>query len=578
MQKSSCNYSNFAQKLKKEMIHHFDIFSQSPNFTILKRSKYSSAIGFIISIMIGAFGFYFFITEVVSMISKSKPAVYQTELSIAETEPLFLKNDNFTLAISVVNRFSEPIIGIDRYFQLNISQCQRQRIKDENSQKISVKLNCTQIPIEICNMSHFTTELQKNYFSIIRMGGIQCINRRYLNNNSLTLQGQVTSWQFRYILIQFTVCQNTSQYKNCASKEEIETALESGHYNVYKSDYLTTLDHPDQPYQEIITNEFTSFSLSTSKTISQLYRIQQTTTDQGLIWEQIQQQSNIQQSEWREISEFYNNQYLIAHFIRLDYKLTNNIRTYVKLQTIIGKIGGIFQIFIMIIAIILRPIVENFMKLEMVNSLFNFCDQLQNQQHSNVTQKEKEIQIQLNRTQIQNQHQNHDLNNLSKNQQNSKLNSSNIQTWLIIFGCNKSKKKQFIIAKNKVNKNLEIVNILRKLQEIKILKKILLTNDQYIFLKKYRRKIDKNGDSQNQHQIQQNIISCSRNQDQFNQKNQLENFTLEQKSQFVLDQIDNQTPKNLFQKDIFNSCYKFQEIHSVNYAEIQEPISQTPKK
>ncbi|CAD8081335.1 unnamed protein product [Paramecium sonneborni] len=577
MSKLSYNNQNFAQKLKKEMLYHFDIFGQSPNLTILNRNKYTSGLGFITSFMIGVFGFYFFVTEVVSMISKSKPAVYQTELSISETEPLILKNDNFTLAISIVNRFSEPLIGIDRYFQLNISQCGRYRIKDENSDKIFVNQNCTQIPIEPCNMSHFTTDIQKEYFSIIRMGGIQCINRKYLNENSLSLQGQITSWQFRYIFIQFTACQNTTKYKDCASQEEIETVLQSGYYNVYKSDYLATLDHPDQPYQEIITNEYTSFTLSTSKTISQLYKILQTTTDQGLIWEQIQHQSNIQQSEWREISDFYNKQYLIVHFIKLDYKLTNNIRTYVKLQTILGKLGGIFQIFIMIVAIILRPIIENFMKLEMVNSLFNFSDSFQTQKHSNVIiQQEKEMKIYTNQT--QNQNQNHDLN---KNQLNNKLNSSNIQTWLIIFGCDKSKQKQFIIAKNKVNKNLEIVNILRKLQEIKILKKILLTNDQMIFLKNYRRKIDENGfcyQNQNQYQLQQNIISCSGNQDQFNQKNSLENFNLEQRSQLVLDQIDNKASKNLFQNDIVNSCYKFQEIHSLNYDEIQEPVPQTPRK
>ncbi|CAD8129871.1 unnamed protein product [Paramecium sonneborni] len=446
--------SNCVNKLKKEMQYHFDMFGQTPNFTILDRNEYTSALGFITSI------------------------------------PIILQNDNFTLAISIGDRYSEPLIGIDRYFQLNISQCERYRMKDENSEdseNISVNLNCTQIPYEPCNMSHFTTKIQKKYFSIIRMGAIQCINRKYLHENSLTLQGQITSWSFRYISIQFSACQNTSQQQSCAPQEEIESVLQSGHYNVYKSDYLTTLDHPDQPFHEVITLEFSSFSISTSKTISQRYKISQTITDQGLIWEQIQHQSNIQQSEWREINEFYNHQFLIAHFIRLDYKLTNNIRTYVKLQTILGKLGGIFQILIMILVIILRPIVENFMKLEMVNSLFNFSDSFQTQQHPNIS-KEKEMKIQINRTQNQNKNQ-----DLSKNQINYKLNQSSIQAWLMIFGCNKSQKQKFIFAKNKVNKNLEIVNILRKLQEIKILQKMLLTNDQYIFLKKYKRKIDQNG-------------------------------------------------------------------------------------
>ncbi|CAD8127196.1 unnamed protein product [Paramecium sonneborni] len=539
---------NLAQKLIKEFLYHFDIFAQQPNFTILNRNKFPSILGFLISIMIALFGLYFFLTEIVSMVSKSKPAIYQTELSITETEPFILENDNFTLAVSIVNRYSEPLIGINRYFQLNISQCERLRIKDQSSGNISVNLNCTQMPIEPCNMSHFTTDLQKDYFSIIRMGGIQCINRKYLKENPLVLQGQISSQAFRYIFIQFTTCQNTSLFHDCAPQGEIESILQSGHYNIYKSDYLTKLDKPGQPYQEIITNEFTSFSLSTSKTISQKYKIQQTSTDEGLIWEQIQDQSNIQQSEWREISEFYNNQYIVVHYIRLDYKQTNNIRTYVKLQTILGKLGGIFQIFIMIVAIVLKPIIENFMKLEIVNSIFNFSDQIeiQNQQSSH-----------------QKQHQ-----PIQNNQQN-KFSQSKLDPWLIIFGCNQQKKKQFIIAKNKINKYLEIVNILRKLQEIEILKKILLTEEQQIILKKYRRQINQNSFSNNE-ENQKQIENT-------NQKLELDKCMIQQKSKTVLDQLGIKLPEQIVYKDTFNSCYKLKEIQSVGDFEIQEPIAQTPK-
>ncbi|CAD8045562.1 unnamed protein product [Paramecium primaurelia] len=563
MSRESESCSNLAQKLKEEFLYHFDIFAQQPNFTILNRSKFPSVLGFVTSLMIAMFGLYFFLTEVVSMVSQSKPAIYQTELSISETEPFILKNDNFTLAISVVNRYSEPLIGINRYFQLNISQCERLRTKDQYSGNVSVKLNCTQVPIEPCNMSHFTTDIQKEYFSIIRMGGIQCINRQYLKENPLILQGLISSNIFRYIFIQFTACQNTSLFQSCASQEEIESILESGHYNVYKSDYLTKLDQPGQPYQEIITNEFTTFSLSTSKTISQKYRILQTSTDEGLIWEQIKDQSNIQQSEWREISEFYNNQYIVVHYIRLDYKQTINIRTYVKLQTILGKLGGIFQIFIMIVAIILRPIIENFMKLEIVNSLFNFSNQndIANQQSQNVMMilTERDMKSQINKT---------DKVPISQNK-NNKLSQSRLDPWFIIFGCNQFKKKQFIVAKNKINKYLEIVQILRKLQDIKILKKILLTKEQQILLKNHRRQIGKNGfcyKNENQDQNQNN-----------NQILELDNCMIQQKSKSVLDHLGIKIQDKLFNKDTFNFCNQLKEIQFISHSEIQEPVAQTPK-
>ncbi|CAD8189313.1 unnamed protein product [Paramecium octaurelia] len=539
--------TSVVQKLKNEVLYHLDIFGQQPNFTILNRSKYPSLLGLLTSLMICALGFYFFLTEVVTMISQSKPAIYQTELSISNTEPFLLYNDNFTLAISIVNRFSEPIIGIDRYFNLNISQCERLRNINKDSGKISIDLKCTQLPIEPCNMSHFTTDIQQEYFSIIRMGGIQCINRKYQEENPLKLQGLITSNAFRYIFIQFSACHNTSLSQTCASQQEIESILESGHYNIYKSDYLTKLDRPGQPFQEFITNEFTSFSLTTSKTISQRYKILETFTDEGLIWEQISVQSNIQQSEWREISEFYNNQYLIVHYIMLDYKQTNNIRTYVKLQTILGKLGGIFQIAVMIVAIILRPIIENFMKLEMVNNLFNFSEQC------------RDTKVQINMTNNQQSNQQLTKRNLNR------LSQSNLETWLIIFGCKQFKKQQFVFAKNKVNKNLEIVNILRKLQEIKVIKKTLLSKEQQILLKNFRYQIGQKAflfQKKNQTENVQNII-LQNDQDNLNFNPDLVPSMISQKGNF--------------QKDFFNSCDQIQVINSLNECDIQEPSPQKLK-
>ncbi|CAD8214442.1 unnamed protein product [Paramecium octaurelia] len=459
---SDCRASLF-QKLKNEFLYHLDIFGQQPSFTILNRSKYPSALGLLTSLMICSLEFYFFLTEVVTMISQSKPAIYQTEISISDTEPFLLYNDNFTLAISIVNGFSEPIIGIDRYFTLNISQCERLR----EINKDSGKYLCVQLPIEPCNMSHFTTEMLSEYFSIIReesnaqIGNIyKGIRQQIKQLTSQKFQGQVTSPAFRYIFIQFSACHNTSLSQTWESQKEIENILESGHYNIYKGDYLTKLDRPGQPFQEIITIEFTSFSLSTSKTISQRYKIVQTSTDEGLIWEQIQDLQHIQQSEWREISEFYNNQYLIVHYIMLDYKQTNKIRTYVKLQTILGKLGGIFQILMISVAIILKPIIENIMNLEMVNDLFNFSEPIP----------DTKLQINVTNNLKSNQQ-------LTKRSQNYRLSQSNLETWLIIFGCRPQKILQFVFAKSKVNKNLEIINILRKLQEIKVIKKPLLSKD-----------------------------------------------------------------------------------------------------
>ncbi|CAD8071177.1 unnamed protein product [Paramecium sonneborni] len=472
------NISKAFLKLKNEFAYQLDIFGQLPSFTVLNRSKYTSKLGFLLSLLIGTLSAYYLIIEITSMISKSKPSIYQTEVQVIETDSYYLNDQNFTLAISIANRFSQPLIGINKYFNLNVSQCTRERIRDQITGNLTVTLKCVEMPIEPCNMSHFTTDLQKEYFKTIRFGGVQCINRDYLKMNPPVLKGQFNALEYKYLYIQFTTCKNTTNQQNCAPQEEIDDVLQAGHYNVYKTDYLSQLDHPGQPYKQIITNEFTGFSSSTSKTIVQQYRIIQTKTDEGLIWEEENIQRNIQQTEWREISDFYNQQYLVLHIVRLDFKQTNNLRTYIKLQTILAKLGGILQIFIMFVAIISKPIIENLMKLEIANSLFRF-DQLekevQTQTKTQVIQTEREFQSPMN---IENKQ-----NEILNNRKNQKLNNSFIDTFLIIFGLQKEKNQQFLKAKKKIIKNLDIVTILKRLQEIDLLKKILFTKEQIEILK-----------------------------------------------------------------------------------------------
>ncbi|CAK57498.1 unnamed protein product (macronuclear) [Paramecium tetraurelia] len=571
-------------KLKNEFVYQADIFGQPPSFTVLKRSKYTTKFGFVMSILIGTLSAYYLITEITSMISKSKPSIYQTEIQVIETDSYYLHNENFTLAISIANRFSEPLIGINKYFNLNVSQCNRERIRNPSTGNITVSLKCIEMPIEPCNMSHFTTDLQQEYFKTIRFGGVQCINRDYIKANPPVLKGQLNALEYQYLYIQFTACKNSSSFQGCAPQEEIRDILQAGHYNIYKSDYIAQLDHPEEPYKQIITNEFSGFSYSTSKTIVQSYRIVQTATDDGLIWDVENVWQNIQQTDWREISDFYNQQYLILHVIKLDFKQTNNIRTYIKLQTILGKLGGILQIFLMVVTIILKPIIDNLMKLEIANSLYRFQDS--SEKKYTPANSNKEIEG-------------------STSQKNEKLNKSVFETFLIIFGLQKEKHQQFLRARNKIGKNLDIVTILKRLQEIDMLKRILFSKEQIEIIKSLPRPlIDKKlFITQNliEHEIDKekaNQINLSPLQSEQTRFNQFHYFpkinTVQEKQQIdtnlqlyldhcnvmlINNSKDSQKPKVRLQS-ILLKCPSLPLCNSqiIKCDEIEEPVYQKTKK
>ncbi|CAD8114153.1 unnamed protein product [Paramecium sonneborni] len=536
-------FSTTLSRIKNETIHQLDIFGQLPSFTVLNKSKYTSNFGFFMSLIIGCLALYYLNSEIASMILKQKPSIYQSENKVIETEEYSLKNSNFTLAVSIASQFSQPINGINKYYHLNISQCVRQRIKDELTGNTTVLLDCQEIPIETCDMSHFTTELQQQYFSTIRFGTVQCIKRDYLEMNPLILQGQFNARIYKYLLIQFAPCTNSTSFQGCAPQEEINKILEAGQYNVYKSDYLTQLEHSGLPYEQIITNEFTSFSLSTSKTIVHSYRIMQTQTDQGLIWEESYMNTNLQQQEWREVSDFFNHQYLVCHYIKLDFKQTSIKRTYIKLQTILAKIGGILQILIMIVGIFLKPLIENLMKFEIASSLYSYQEEQAEQQHisGQIISIERDLQSPSNLSKFSNFYSSDEKPPFKK----QIVQTSCFKTFLIIIGFNKFKHQQFCIAKKKIIKNLDIVTILKKLQDLDTIKKILFTQEQLEQLKRRPKpKLKKN------------------KQDSIIEKNLNQPDQVQIRSNFFSQQLTEGSQSNLFKNYIENQF--LQHVHNSN--------------
>lgn len=55
-------------------------------------------------------------------------------------KPFQLKNDNFTLALSVADINNDAIEGINKYYTMEIKQCERRRIEDPSSGNITIEL------------------------------------------------------------------------------------------------------------------------------------------------------------------------------------------------------------------------------------------------------------------------------------------------------------------------------------------------------------------------------------------------------------------------------------------------------
>ncbi|CAD8087871.1 unnamed protein product [Paramecium primaurelia] len=460
---------NILYRIGNSTIDTFDIFGQLPNFRVLEKNKYTSVVGCCMTFIIGTATLIYLVTEITTLLHKAEPNVVTSELQIFDSTSFPLYNDNFTLAVTIATKNSEPILGQLKYYNLTMSHCIRERLLNETTGKVQVKLNCTELPIAPCQTEDFDNNLQREFFKNTRLGVVQCINRTRLRNNPPILQGQISGYKYQYLVIELSICKNNTDYQGCAPIEEIRKVLSAGHYSVYASDYLMQLNHPGLPYQQLINLDINSFSISTSKMLQWTYRISETHTDDGLLFSTDHVDLNLKKQDRREYTELYNDDYLVYHYIQLDYKETIYQRSYIKIQTILSKIGGIWQLFVIIAALILNPLINNLMTISIANELYRFPNSQKklNMEIINLQQSDQVLDVQesIRRSREMNV--------------DEKLSTGIYESLLILLGCHRKKRKLFSQVKQEILAQMDVVKIIQKLHEIDLLKFILLNDEQY---------------------------------------------------------------------------------------------------
>ncbi|CAD8208026.1 unnamed protein product [Paramecium octaurelia] len=447
----------------RKICHAIDLYGINPNLLIFGNQKYSSILGSLLTIIASALTFGYLVQQVQELVYKQLPQTILSEHLVTETSPFPLENHNFTLSISVANMEQNPLKTIDKYFTIKVENCLRSRQLNTTTNKIDVVNTCINYPTEACTSDNFVTDIQKEYFSKIRLGTAQCIKKNILQSKPPVLQGIVSGNLYSYITIKFAACKNSTEKQDCASRDDINKELINGYYVVHMSDSLIQMSNPESIQKNFIKMQYTQFSISTSKTIYQGFRIIQSFTDEGVLVNNVVEDSFLVQQYYQESTADYNEDYLILHSLILDNKYTNYQRSYIKLLTILSKIGGLWQLIFMFFGIISKPFILTEMKINLANKLFRF-----QQEENDLTQSiKRDVSMKSNVEKYVRQPQH-------------KLSTSISSILQFLFGCNKARIKQLNQANEKIQENLDVVEIMRKFQEFDNLKSIILTTNQRV--------------------------------------------------------------------------------------------------
>ncbi|CAD8087972.1 unnamed protein product [Paramecium sonneborni] len=455
-----------------------------------------------------------------------------SEIYYEEISNYPLVQDNFTLQFAFQNYNQTNYID-ESVYKVNAALINRVQRK-VNNETISSLIK-TEIPLTKCSKIGITYQEIEEQLNNVDFNNTYCVDWDKISE--LSLSGTPDQENYTYIYINFQLCvndTNNSESVKCKSKVEIQEKLRRNYIQFQISSYNIDLRNYEQPNVAKVEEIQTTISSQVMKDITIFMQPITTLTEEGLLDELVRKDSTIRYQKNQEIIDFNSDESLATVQIRLSNTENISYRIYPKLQDIFAQAGGLWELLMLAFSIIVRPFSQMLFKMEIINTLFNFEGQKQidsdenenkmfdkqNQFQENIYTNENDVSIKLNslkqktssrfprgrvkiktsKTDMINSAQTEKSSqNFTNSPENDKILQKRINAafrkffsvtiqklqfnqfdYLKYLKCGKKegKYKQLNYSEQKLNKCLDILFIIDKLQEIDKLKMILLSKEQ----------------------------------------------------------------------------------------------------
>ncbi|CAD8200037.1 unnamed protein product [Paramecium pentaurelia] len=535
-------------------IQQLDIFGQTITLNINKESNYKTFFGGISSILIIAILIAFFFSNVMDFLNQTEIIFsLETKFSI-NPDDMILTSQNYMAAFSI----EQKGFAINPYFNISIEQ--RQYIRDENGKLIK---NISYIPLETCTLSHFDLLLNQSdinfqeQYNQLDLSNWLCPKKDF----QFKLSGTYSSQEFNFIKIIVNDCIDNKENETggwnpiCASEQAKQQHLQKEGQFKFQIYQVNSVVNPGQPKTYVssyLDGEmyFTFVPKKMSRQANLFYRKYKFFNDLSLLpLENIHQEEVVvrENSDYRDLTEIgrdTDDNYAIIYLRRSQFTEIVN-RRYTQIGELLSYLGGFLQIMITGLGIFIMYYNKIQMQIELSNKLYNFKISPGKEQNQMSIIKPSQISnakgLSLSVEDSQNQNLNDSLvdekykkNYLKKAiikqfQQMNQISLSmklilNQITFGLLFNNNDS---QFLNkAINKVNNDLNIHDILYKIQEIQKLKHVLLRRSQIIlfnFTPKPLITLDEDYQLPNRMDIEENLSDLINSN--FEEKNEKNLFT-----------------------------------------------------
>ena len=436
-----------------------DLFSKEIDLYYKGKSQKTSLLGRIFTFLYIAIYIAFFIYKLVRMHKRMDGTFYDTKSFNGEIPSIQISNDIFYTTIALIHPLTKLPYYDPSVYEINVIYYSLKKNASNMFEPIEYpKL----LPIERCKISNFGSNFQ-SLFENKQVELSACVP----SFNKL-LRGHRTYDLYSYYEINFYPCVNSSENNfSCRSPEVIEKLLTQFGINFKMQDIELTPQNYENPIQyrvKELTLPASKYLLLNVYAYIQLVNIE---TDEDVIGfeglGEIRKQRYLQYEDaqiligMNSVNFTSENKNTLATIsITLTENELTQTRTYPKLITVLGDVGGLMELIFSFLKILSALLTEGLYRKSLVNHLFAFDLNknkilIKNQKLKNFNKSETIRIIKPNKIAKK-----PDINNIEKNSNKNlndivNYNENNIQSQSIVISKHKSVNKK--IKKKKIKKN-----------------------------------------------------------------------------------------------------------------------------
>ena len=353
-----------------ERIKDFDLFGKEPDLYYKGKSKKTSWMGrfFTYLYLLSYFSFLFF--KIIILIRKTDITFYDTLTYSSEPPKIKVTNENFYGGFALEDPVTYDVF-IDEGIYIPKASFRRAEKKGDKFQ-----WNIVDLELEPCKIEKFGSSFQET-FKTKSLNNLYCFK-----NMDFILEGHFTYELYSFFYIQFFPCVNSTENKKCKPLEKIDYYLKNTFVSFQWQDIKLTPKNYSYP---IIARDADIYSTVGKKLFKEIHAFFQivnietdldflgfddfdhTKTETYLKFDELVTMSNIMENNIYETGE---------SFCDFTLKLSENIRierrTYTKLITILGDVGGLMEVLFTLLRITSSLSVNILYEITLVNNIFDY--------------------------------------------------------------------------------------------------------------------------------------------------------------------------------------------------------------